>query len=612
MANRNKLYFGLGVFALVLMVVLLISVMGHYERSKRGEREQTYRDRFAQLEEQIAAETLDALERLPMMYKERVQPFDSVARSKIREITGRRAVFGVEPSLLFASMIFDDDFDWDTTPLFFVEVKRNKEWLGVENIDSRASLGQIRNSQKLMAGLNEARDNSQKGLVSVADNEVFRLFGESHQAQQRFADLLLFVPPSPDQLRSETPDFQDWHLVDELATTGHDPAKAKKLKDAFKALKKSWTARDNEAIVAAVGEMKGAMTEMGAKLLPSDDDVALEIKFNQVKPFNYASWLFFATAVFGLFSLAFSMRALRGLALGVGTLGFALMGWGFYVRTSLGFGVSITNLYESMVAVAALGMLVAVVVDFFRGSAWTTTFAGLGSFVVLQVVDLNSVKFSDGIGGTIAVLANNIWVHIHVPIVMLAYACYFIAFLMAIVGLPWVLAADRKGSSPDLKGLLKSSAISINIGTAFMFAGLILGGIWAYDSWGRFWGWDPKETWALILFLFYMVVVHGRFTKWLNPFWTFWMLFLGGNVLLWTYYGTNELLSGLHSYANSAGEAGFWDNFVHERNRWFVWSTIIMGVISLGSLAWYVATGGAATGAPEKVADRNDGVVEPG
>ena len=83
----------------------------------------------------------------------------------------------------------------------------------------------------------------------------------------------------------------------------------------------------------------------------------------------------------------------------------------------------------------------------------------------------------------------------------------------------------------------------------FLGAGIILGGVWANQSWGRYWGWDPKETWALISLLVYLVIIHGRFAGWLKRFGTNVAAVIGLNMVIMTYYGVNYFLVGLHSYA---------------------------------------------------------------
>jgi cytochrome c biogenesis factor len=94
-------------------------------------------------------------------------------------------------------------------------------------------------------------------------------------------------------------------------------------------------------------------------------------------------------------------------------------------------------------------------------------------------------------------------------------------------------------------------------GTVLLGAGTILGGVWANESWGRFWGWDPKETWSLITFLAYMALLHGRRTGWFSAFGTAVGALIGFLLVLMTWYGVNYLLgSGLHSYGFGAGGQG--------------------------------------------------------
>ena len=93
------------------------------------------------------------------------------------------------------------------------------------------------------------------------------------------------------------------------------------------------------------------------------------------------------------------------------------------------------------------------------------------------------------------------------------------------------------------------------IGTVLMCIGIFLGAVWANESWGRYWGWDPKETWALITMMVYVGVLHMRFIPKLNSIWLFnvksvWAILS----VLMTYFGVNYYLSGLHSYGNSGGE----------------------------------------------------------
>ena len=92
----------------------------------------------------------------------------------------------------------------------------------------------------------------------------------------------------------------------------------------------------------------------------------------------------------------------------------------------------------------------------------------------------------------------------------------------------------------------------MKIGVTFLATGIILGAWWASESWGRYWGWDPKETWSLITLMGYIIVMHGRFAGWLTPYGVSVANVATWGLVLFTFYGVNFFLVGLHSYAGEA------------------------------------------------------------
>jgi len=590
MAQQKRLFFGLVTFAVVFCLVLMFWAMGRYERGRRAATEEDDRARFAALAEQLP--DMEKLRRIPVSFKERVQPLDSVARSTLREFSGKRDIYGQDPVLVFLSLCFDgNDYGWDDIPLFFVKHSSNRTLLDLPSWQKLATARQIRESEGLMGRIREILPVIQNtpALVTEEDRELQRLMNLSGYMRE-LESLFVSIPPSRRQLMVDDASNQDWHHP--VNGGGHPPAAVEAIQEAFAGIRQGWRDRNMEQLNDATNRFTSLCAELGPGHIPDAVRLDREISFNAANPVNRSSYFYIAASLIMTLALFLRLNWARWLAIAVGIAGLTLHGWGIYLRTTLGFGVAITNLYESMVALAAGMMLLCIILDIVKRIGWFTMVGGLGSFVVLQVIEYAYTKFDDGIGGTIAVLANNVWVHIHVPVVMFSYGAYVIAFILAGIGLIWILFNDRRAQTPELRTMLGSAAICVNIGTIFIFCGIVLGGIWADVSWGRFWGWDPKETWALILFLYYIVVVHGRFTKWLTPFWSCWMMSLGGLVLLWTYYGSNELFSGLHSYANSAGGAGFWDNLVHDRNRWFVMTSGIMVFLLAGSWVWYALSGG--------------------
>ena len=119
----------------------------------------------------------------------------------------------------------------------------------------------------------------------------------------------------------------------------------------------------------------------------------------------------------------------------------------------------------------------------------------------------------------------------------------------------YMIARVVQGVGPQWRDRLNLLAYDcIKIGVVLLSAGVILGGVWADYSWGRFWGWDPKETWALITLLWFLALLHGRFAGWLTGVWTAVGTILGFFLLLMTYYGVSFYLVGLHSYAGGTAK----------------------------------------------------------
>jgi hypothetical protein len=153
----------------------------------------------------------------------------------------------------------------------------------------------------------------------------------------------------------------------------------------------------------------------------------------------------------------------------------------------------------------------------------------------------------------------------------------------------------RPESCPQLREVARIQSWIVAPGVILLFAGLILGGIWADQSWGRFWGWDPKETWGLITMLVFVIVIHGRWVGWLRDFGVSIGNVLGGASLLFTYYGVNFFLSGLHSYAgagDSAAGVSIW-----QKVPGWMWAYVVIQIVivAAATIRSKAADGGVAS-----------------
>jgi ABC-type transport system involved in cytochrome c biogenesis permease subunit len=154
------------------------------------------------------------------------------------------------------------------------------------------------------------------------------------------------------------------------------------------------------------------------------------------------------------------------------------------------------------------------------------------------------------------VLRDNMWLTLHVLTITLGYAAFLLAAGLGHVSL--ALHALAPGRSALIRSLSTFLYRSLQAGTLLLAAGTLLGGVWASYSWGRFWGWDPKETWALIALLGYLALLHGRFLGWFRDFGIAVGSILGFLGVLMAWYGVNYVLgTGLHSYGFGTGGLGY-------------------------------------------------------
>ena len=160
---------------------------------------------------------------------------------------------------------------------------------------------------------------------------------------------------------------------------------------------------------------------------------------------------------------------------------------------------------------------------------------------------------------------NSYWLMIHVAVIVGSYGPFALSMIIGIISLFLIVLTTEKNKlkiSTNIKELTIINELSITIGLIMLTIGNFLGGMWANESWGRYWGWDPKETWALISIIIYAFVLHMRLIPGLRDRWYFnFMSVISFASILMTYFGVKFYLTGLHSYAS--GEKIITPSFVY-------------------------------------------------
>jgi len=263
-------------------------------------------------------------------------------------------------------------------------------------------------------------------------------------------------------------------------------------------------------------------------------------------PFAWASGLFTCA-----FLLCLTPRAGCKTA-GVGAwifiiAGFAMMAVGFGCRMYLGDRAPVTNMYESILW-TAFGVV-------FFGMTFTARTRSRHVFLSSLPVAVAALVVAEFFDASIQplppVLRSNFWLATHVTNITLGYAALALA-----MGTGHIVLGKELWGRPVSQPFRQSLLFELQIGVMLIATGTVLGGMWANDAWGRFWGWDPKETWALITLLCYVALLHGRIAGWWGGFGLAVGSILTFQTVLMAWYGVNCLMGqGLHSYGS--GRVGF-------------------------------------------------------
>ncbi len=308
-----------------------------------------------------------------------------------------------------------------------------------------------------------------------------------------------------------------------------------------------------------VAFFNAAVADYRASLLPAFQEelgkTAGEQFFNAYMPFIKAMYIYFAAALCVLVYWFDPQRfeSVRWGAFWLVVLAFTVHGGGLLFRMFHEWRPPVTNLYSSAIFIGVAACLLGILLELFWRNAIGLMIASIVGFSTLIIAHHLSLN-GDTMEMMRAVLDSNFWLATHVVAVTLGYAATFVAGFCAVLYV--FLGVFTKVLTPEInKAFSKIAYAIICFAVLFSFVGTVLGGIWADQSWGRFWGWDPKENGALIIVLWNAVVLHARWGGLVRERGLMNMLIFGNIVTAWSWFGVNMLGIGLHSYGFTSGQA---------------------------------------------------------
>ena len=373
-----------------------------------------------------------------------------------------------------------------------------------------------------------------------ADQEAMQRIAQFFKRYTDFSEIAdpMIIPPLPGQPR------QDWRnigteLMETLRSGQMNPAVTN-----YAAMADAYHNDKSAQFNQAVANYRVWMQEN--ELYPALKKGGEEFFFNQIEPF-YKSMVIYVAAL--LLGCAFWIN----LSEPVRRTGFALLVLAFIIHTlGLGFRMylegrpPVTNLYSSAIFIGWGACLFGIFLErIFKGGIGLVVagFIGFATLIIAHHLALSG----DTMEMLQAVLDTNLWLSTHVVIVTSGYASMFVAGLLAII---YILRGffTRTLTPAIAKNLARMVYGIVCFATLFSFVGTILGGIWADQSWGRFWGWDPKENGALLIVLWNAVILHARWGGLIKERGLMAMAVFGNIITSFSWFGVNMLGIGLHSY----------------------------------------------------------------
>ncbi len=282
--------------------------------------------------------------------------------------------------------------------------------------------------------------------------------------------------------------------------------------------------------------------------------VNAETRFKAAAPFYSGMVIFVAALLLAVFSWLRWPETLGRSAYYLLVLGFVLMSAGILTRMWLEGRPPVTNLYSSALFVAWGSVALCLVLEKIYPRGLASAVGGIIGFSGLIIAHHLSLS-GDTLEMMRAVLDSNFWLATHVVVITIGYSATYLAGFLAALYI--LRGAFTRGLDPETGAATERMVYgTICFATLFSLVGTILGGIWADQSWGRFWGWDPKENGALIIVLWNALILHVRWGRIAGPR-AFMALAVFGNIVTsWSWFGTNLLGVGLHSYGFT--DRGFW------------------------------------------------------
>ena len=495
----------------------------------------------------------------------RMKPVNTYASELLRKLSKKDTYNVFDANQVFLSMQESPQL-WYNVPIIFLKAKKAdtiRTLLGLKNTAKYAALVDFLDPN-LNYKLGPYLDDAYSAQVPTAIQKIFK---ETDQRVSLLFNTLegstLRLFPIPDDENNKwvsSNEFREgaYKLQDSLygnfIKTGFMAYMATLQKDKVLGVDFSKSQQLLDAI-------KKTQIKYGGDTMLSEDKIKTEVLYNRYDIFKklfeyymYASTLMFLLLIFQIFKdrstyINLSVKIFKYTILGL----FVLHTLGLIARWYISGHAPWSDAYESMIYVAWATMAFGVML----GLKSDLTFAST-AFVTAMILMIAHWNWMDPSIGNLQPVLDSYWLMIHVAIIVGSYGPLTLGMILGLITLLLMILTTSKNKEKmalNIKELTIINEMALTVGLVMLTIGNFLGGMWANESWGRYWGWDPKETWALISIMIYAFVIHMRLIPGLRSRFGFSVAsVLAFGSIMMTYFGVNFYLAGLHSYAKDDQE----------------------------------------------------------
>jgi len=484
----------------------------------------------------------------------RMKPMDTVAHDVISKITGRSALYDVEPTQMLLGMIIQPEF-YQNVPMIKIGHKKIAEEIGLSEDVKYAKFSDFFNKTDGAYKIFDAvTASSRKKPLEKAkyDKELIKIDERVNVAFMAYQGSLMRIYPKPND------DNNKW-MAPMDAIKAFTPEQVNEVKMSisayFQMVAQGVKTGDWSQADLALKGIRMYQEKYGAAVIPSQSHIDMEIKYNKLGLFSKLVPIYLLLGIilliFAFINVIkpnFPMKWIMRISWSVFLFGFVLHIIGLGIRWYIAGHAPWSNAYESIVFIAATTVLAGILLA--RNSPFALAGAAILAGITMGVAHMNFIN--PEITNLVPVL-KSYWLMIHVSMMISGDGFFGLGSILSLLVLILYIMRGKDGDENidrSIKELTNLSEMSLIIGIFLFTVANFLGGVWANESWGRYWGWDSKETWAAVSILIYAVVLHLRFIPSLKSNFIFnaaatWAY----SAVLMTYFGVNYYLSGLHSYA---------------------------------------------------------------